>query len=323
MKAGLATAGERLLVESELGWVDSLVRGAAGPELEPSTAGASVSVRISASDAAHDTKGWEPLDRGAWQRAGEVIMRDVVGTGFDLRASTSASGATFEYRWRPPARSRLANTVMRTRFVLLARAALLQYPAMWWAGTRGRAPLHASVCAAAGGAPLLVGAAGVGKSTLVDAEVAAGGTATSDNLCISDGVTAWGVVEPARLPGGGERGTTHGRHEAWLARRVPALVPDRIVILRRGESERASVRPVDAEEAQRMLLAGTYMAGELRRYWGFAATLSAGTGVGPVHPPIAEVARRLGGRLPAVELSLARRPGARLAGMLETLEAIA
>jgi hypothetical protein len=50
------------------------------------------------------------------------------------------------------------------------------------------------------------------------------------------------------------------------------------------------------------------MAGELRRYWAFAGTLALGTGLGPPHPPVAEVAAALAHRLPAVEITLAARP---------------
>ena len=43
------------------------------------------------------------------------------------------------------------------------------------------------------------GPGGVGKSTLLAAELAGGGRATSDNLCVSDGREVWGLVEPLRL----------------------------------------------------------------------------------------------------------------------------
>ncbi len=89
-----------------------------------------------------------------------------------------------------------------------------------------------------------------------------------------------------------------------------------LVVLRRGMSESASVRACDAELAARALVTGTYAAGELRRYWAFAATLSAGLGVGPDHPPIAEVGRGFAARLRCVEITLGRRPGARLGQLL-------
>ena len=55
-------------------------------------------------------------------------------------------------------------------------------------------------------------------------------------------------------------------------------------------------------------MAGTYMAGELRRYWAFASTLALGTGVGEVHPRVDEVARTLTAGLPCWELTLGERP---------------
>ena len=46
------------------------------------------------------------------------------------------------------------------------------------------------------------------------------------------------------------------------------------------------IRPLSPDEAARALVAGTYMAGELRRFWPFAATLALATGIGPVHPDV-------------------------------------
>ena len=71
----------------------------------------------------------------------------------------------------------------------------------------------------------------------------------------------------------------YGRREVPLGGRVAAQVPDLIVVLRRGVRDQPEVRRCDAAAATRWLVAGTYMAGELRRFWSFAATLSAGTGV--------------------------------------------
>ena len=72
-----------------------------------------------------------------------------------------------------------------------------------------------------------------------------------------------------------------------------------------------------------VVLGGTgYVAGELLRYWGLAATLAAGTGAGPVHPPVAEVAARLADSATCLDVALARRPGARLADLLEVTEAL-
>jgi hypothetical protein len=65
------------------------------------------------------------------------------------------------------------------------------------------------------------------------------------------------------------------------------------------------------------------MAGELARFWPLAATLTAGTGRGDPHPPVASVASAFTERLPCLEIVLASRPGARLSELLEPLEAIA
>jgi hypothetical protein len=112
----------------------------------------------------------------------------------------------------------------------------------------------------------------------------------------------------------------YGRREAPLGGRESAQVPDVIVVLRRGSRDQPEVRRCDAAAATRWLVAGTYMAGELRRFWSFAATLSAGTGVGNPHPPVADVAAAFAARLPSVELVLGRRPGASLSELLQNME---
>jgi hypothetical protein len=62
------------------------------------------------------------------------------------------------------------------------------------------------------------------------------------------------------------------------------------------------------------------MAGELRRYWAFAAALAAGTDVGPPHPPVEQVARTFADSLPCFTLALGRASGACLGQLLETAE---
>ena len=49
------------------------------------------------------------------------------------------------------------------------------------------------------------------------------------------------------------------------------------------------------------------MAGELRRYWAFAATLALGTGLGGSHPPVEDVAGTLSTQA-AVPAGDPRRP---------------
>ena len=73
------------------------------------------------------------------------------------------------------------------------------------------------------------------------------------------------------------------------------LVPDRLVLLERGRH--TQIESLSAAQAARALVAGTYAAGELRRYWAFAATLALATGHGPAHPPVAAVAARYAERL--------------------------
>jgi hypothetical protein len=64
-------------------------------------------------------------------------------------------------------------------------------------------------------------------------------------------------------------------------------------------------------------VAGTYAAGELRRFWPLVAPLAMATGCGPVHPRVEKVAGTLTSRLPCVELRLGHRPGAGLAELLD------
>ena len=167
------------------------------------------------------------LTRGAWRRPGQVILRDVCSSGLDLLVEAPAPDADHLRPVAPAADRARAAAILRARSRLLLRAVLLQYPALWRAQQRGRAPLHASVCttAPAGpGAVLIAGPGGVGKSTLVDAELARGATATCDNLCVSDGRTDLGpgrAAAAAGQHGGGARGRRmpHGRREVpWPAR---------------------------------------------------------------------------------------------------------
>src|SRR5581483_5585667 len=130
------------------------------------------------------------------------------------------------------------------------------------------------------------------------------------------------LVEPVRAAGLGGRRMTHGRGEAPLRERLRSLAPDRIVVVERGDSAEAELEPCDPVEAARSLATGTYMAGELGRYWRFAATLAAGTGLGPTHPPVADVAAAVVSRLPCFRLRLGTAGRARLADLLAA-EAVA
>ena len=326
MQAVLRTAGERTEVtcaHRRLGQV--LDEGMAGQLGAPGAARPDVRVRVEDTTAAFDATGWELLTRGAWRRPGQVMVRDACSSGLDLLVTAAGPTLDIVARWRPPVTGRAASAVLRARSRLLIRAVLLQYPALWWSQQRGRAPLHASVCTVRlpedrpCGRPgsrtvLIAGPGGIGKSTLVNAELASGASATSDNLCVSDGRTTWGLLEPRRVPagargGGHGRRMPHGRREAPWPDRVDELLPDLVLVLRRGTGGVAAAAPCPAGEAARSLVAGTYMAGELRRYWSFAATLALGTGLGDIHPAVEQVARALTNTLPCLEVRLGQHPG--------------
>jgi hypothetical protein len=299
----IETAGELVSVSSELPWVGRLLAECAGEELRRGgPSGSTIEVHVDGSRRAFDTRGWAPLGRDAWRHDGELVIRDAFRSGFDVRLRSGPSPPRFTYRWRPPPLTRAAALALRVRARFLARAVLLHFPAMWWAGTRGRAPVHAPAVRVGNSTFLIAGHGGVGKTTLIQRKTEQGFAATGDNLSVTDGRTVWGVVEPMRSVSGHGRRVTYGRREGPMAGRVPALVPDRIVVLR-GDVERR-VASVDPGAAERALVAGTYMAGELLRYWPFAALLATGTGLGPPHPAVVEAARQLSARLPAVEAGL-------------------
>jgi len=168
---------------------------------------------------------------------------------------------------------------------------------------------------------LLAGPGGLGKSTLMAGAMAQGGAFGSDNLSVTDGFRVWPVIEPMRLEGGTGRRAPHGRRETEAPAAPKELWPDRVVIPRRAGRDRAELRPCRPEEAGRALVAGTYAAGELRRYWPFAALVALATGQGSVHPPVLEVAAELAWRLPCYELLMPARPGPWLSDVLTLQEA--
>ena len=214
-----------------------------------------------------------------------------------------------------------ARHALRTRFRALRGQVLLHHPVLWWAAVRGLAPLHVSVLEIDGTAVLLAGPGGVGKSSLVARELAAGGRAVCDNLAVSDGTTILGVAEPLKVPPeAGSPGdgpvAPHGRRERPWPERLPALRPQLVVVLRRGDAAFATVRPTTAAAACRELVAGTFTAGELRRFWPLAASLALATDRGPAVPPVETVAARLVQDLPCVEVRLGRVPGEPLRALL-------
>ncbi len=322
MRASFESAGVQVDIHCDLRWVSDLIlEGTAGELGPPARMPGPLRVRVESDRGPFAERGWRYMSRGVWERRGEVVIEDVCTTGFDLRVEAAEGRATFTYRWRPCRRSRIASIALRSRFHLLARAALIQYPALWWAGTQGRVPLHASAVEGAQTTPLLCAASGVGRSTLLLAEVERGHRTTSDNLGVSDGETVWGLLEPARVLGAGGRRMPHGRREVAISGRAAALAPSCVVTLERGHGERPVLLPCAPETAARALVATTYMAGELRRYWAFAAVLAAGTGQGPPHPPVVDTASRLTTRLPCWTVALGREPGARLDDLLAAMEA--
>jgi hypothetical protein len=132
---------------------------------------------------------------------------------------------------------------------------------------------------------------------MILAGLARGDVVTADNICACDENLAYGLAEPLRVSAGaGRPTTTHGRTDQPLPARATSLRPDRLVVLRRNTA--AGSEPLCPAEAARTLIAGTYMAGELRRFWPLAATLALGTGIGPAHPDVVGVAGLLADRLP-------------------------
>jgi hypothetical protein len=294
----------------------------------PADAGASSAppaVRIVVEQARRpfDTRGHVVVTRGVSTDDRAVVLHSVGGSGFSQRWDVCADHVTVRSRWTP-GRLELAASALRSRHDALRAQVLLHHPALWWAGTLGLAPLHVSVVELDGVVVALAGPGGVGKSTLVADALASGARATCDNVGVSDGTTVFGLRESLRLDGSSSLGegvvasghrTTHGRRESSWAGQVPALRPDLLVVVRRGNGPR--VRSVGPETAQRALVAGTFAAGELRRFWTLAAVLGLATGRGAVLPEVDQVARALTSRLPCFELELGSVPGGSLRDLLQ------
>jgi hypothetical protein len=96
---------------------------------------------------------------------------------------------------------------------------------------------------------------------------------------------------------------------------------DLVLVLRR-DGARTSRRALTSPEAAREIVASTYGAGELRRYWGFTAALAAGTGRGPAHPGVGLVADQICAGATCVELHLGDRPAARIGEVIDSLEVL-
>lgn len=304
------SGGEVVTFTSELGWaerlitaeIDALGRDADGQDHNPT-----VRVHVEASAKPFDSGGMRVITRGTYSGAGRVVAVNAGGSGFDMCVSVDGGLLDIVARYRPPLNERLANSALSVRFGLLASQILVHYPVLWRAGWRGRVPLHASVLQTRTGTPLLAGPGGVGKSRLVAAAIAAGGTATADNLCCADATGCFGLVEPLRThqPGARAARTSYGRVSVPFGRRERVLAPDRLIVLERGSTGTTTVTDIDPADAARALIAGTYAAGELRRYWAFAATLALATGQGPGHPRIDDVAMAIARTVPCVRICVA------------------
>src|SRR3954449_13215981 len=134
MEGRSQTAGETIAFASDLDRIEALIATCVQPL--DRTRDASVSIRIEADRTPFATEGWEVLARSAMVRDGTVVLRDVCTSGFAMRMRATSTSAEFVFR-RTRSQTRLLNAALPARGKLIARSALVQYPAMWWAGTRG------------------------------------------------------------------------------------------------------------------------------------------------------------------------------------------
>jgi len=87
-------------------------------------------------------------------------------------------------------------------------------------------------------------------------------------------------------------------------------------VLRRGSDSDVAMVSIRSREAARVIAAGTYAAGELRRYWAFASTLALGTALGPAHPAVVGCAGDLASGIPCSEVLLPSTPGVHLLDLI-------
>lgn len=299
----IRTGGEIVAISSELSWADRIISSGVGTPKQVNTADAvTVQLTIESSSQPFDTTGMRTVTRGTGANGHRAVMTNAGGSGFDLLVDCDDEMLSVRARYRPGTGLRAANAVLNARFELLACQVLVHYPVFWRASWRGRVPLHASVIATSSGVPLLAGPGGVGKSTILTAARRFGAVATADNLCCADIDQCHGVAEPLRTDATHDGGakTSHGRVARPFGERELALAPDRVVVLERARD--TEITQITSAEAARVLVAGTYAAGELRRYWAYAATLALATGRGPAHPPISDLATELTNRLPCLRV---------------------
>ena len=295
-------------------WARFAREACAGQETE--AAHPDVRVTISGRHDPFTLKGFAPLTRGAWSDGSSVVLQDACASGVDLLVGAAGQTLLVEARPRPAASTRALALLAPARAQLLWRAAMLQYPALWWAGVAGRVPLHVSALASHGTGVVMAGPGGVGKSTLLRDAMQDGLKAVSDNLCVIQGSTAEGLLEPLRTEGRTGRRMPHGRRESPWTERLESVEVRQILVIRRGSGERATVYDLPAGEAARVITAGTYAAGELRRYWAFASTLALGLGLGPAHPDVSGAANELVAGRACSEVLLPPTPGTRLLDLI-------
>lgn len=309
------SAGVTLAVDAPRGpWRQRVAEACAGQATQGTLP--DVHVRIDVGARPFPLEGLDPLTRGAWVGGECVVMEDACASGVDLRLTTSADSLLVEARPHPRPSQRGLALLAPARTQLLWRAAVFQYPVLWWAGVKGGVPVHVSALSVNGEGVVLAGPGGVGKSTLLADAMGAGAQAVSDNLCVCFGSTLYGVLEPLRTAGGSGRRMPHGRRETGWTARLELVVAERILVLRRGSEAGADIVPIRGDQAARVIAAGTYAAGELRRYWAFASTLALGTGLGPAHPPVVATAGALVHGIPCSEVQLPATPGAHLTDLI-------
>lgn len=312
----VVTAGQRVLVDfTPDDSIGAAVQEASGRTLAP-IGSSGHDLRLTRLLRRPQAHGLEPVARGVWRSGEAVFLSSAGGSGFAQRwralpPGLPHPGARIEVAstWSPSPRERLAAHLLPQRHRALRSQVLLHHPALWAAVAReGLSPLHVSVLEVEGVCILLAGPGGVGKSSLVADALAHGAHAVCDNLGVSDGDVVHGVVEALRLPegtafgGGGARAAHHRREHAWTGR-VECLRPQLVVVVRRDDHGETRVTGLPSASAARALVAGTYAAGELQRFWPLVAQLALG-GLGPAHPPLQETAYRLTNSLPCFELTL-------------------
>jgi hypothetical protein len=317
MRSVVSTAGERLGIDLCTPAAVRLGRSVFGQLPDGPDGSATVHVTVShrVPTISADRR---PLGRGAWVQGSTVLLANLAGSGYLARIDVGEDGLSLACMLAPSPRDRLLALAAQQRARLLRAAALFHYPAMWRAGLRGRAPLHASGLRIDGTDILVTGHGGIGKSTVVAAERRAGAAVASDNLVVTDGERAFGVLEPERVSErvAGARRTTHGRWEHPAAEAGVAELRPTVVVLLRRSGDRVRAHDVSCDEAARALVTSTYAAGELRRYWPLAAALAAGTDRGAAHPPVQDVAEQLCATATCVVLDVGSTPGAHLSAFL-------